>query len=297
MKTISPVVWALFCVLAWSFIPVVARLGQNEMSGLQFLFWTNVFSALALFFTISFKKHNLKKLISSTNIGFSILLGFLGGFFYYLCLYFGYAHSNSVEVLLIQYTWPALVSLLAVFLLYEKVTLKKILAVLLGAFSAILVITKGDFSSFQFNNVETIAVVFMGAIAFALFSVLTKKEFRLDISFSVFLYFFWATLFSAFAIFVWDNPKEAFSVVAWSSSTLVSVLANGIFINGLSYILWIYALEKSQASKIAPLVYLSPLLSIFWLVIFLDETFLPIYFFALVFSVASGLLSLENKNL
>lgn len=256
MKTISPVVWAFFCVLAWSFISVVARLGQSEMSGLQFLFWTNVFSALALFFTISFKKHTLKKLISSIHFGFSILLGFLGGFFYYLCLYFGYAHGNSVEVLLIQYTWPALVSLLAVFLLHEKITFKKILAVLLGAFSAILVITKGDFSAFQFNNVETLAVVFMGAVAFALFSV-----------------------------------------VAWSSSTLVSVLANGIFINGLSYILWIYALEKSQASNIAPLVYLTPLLSIFWLVLFWDETFLIVYFFALVFSVASGLLSLENKIL
>lgn len=293
IKNISPVAYALLCILAWSFIPVVARLGQNEMSSLQFLFWTNAFSALALFLTIPFKKYNLKKLITNTNISFSILLGFLGGFFYYLCLYFGYARTNSVEVLLIQYTWPALVSLLAVFLLHEKLTLKKIFAVVLGAFSAILVITKGNFFSFHFNNLQVLAVVFAGAIAFALFSVLSKKEFRLNISFSVFLYFFWATLFSAFAIFLWEDPQQIFSFASWSPSTLVSVLVNGIFINGLSYILWIWALEKSQATKIAPLVYLAPLLSIFWLVSFFGETFLTVYFFALVFSAISGLLSIE----
>lgn len=48
MRKISPIVLALVCVFAWSFIPVMSKLGQLRIDSFQFLFWTNFLSVLLL---------------------------------------------------------------------------------------------------------------------------------------------------------------------------------------------------------------------------------------------------------
>lgn len=40
--------YALACVLIWSFIPIVSRLGQAGMDSFQFLFWSNLISAISV---------------------------------------------------------------------------------------------------------------------------------------------------------------------------------------------------------------------------------------------------------
>jgi hypothetical protein len=38
MSRFSPIHLALICIIAWSFLPVVARLGQSQLDSFQFLF-------------------------------------------------------------------------------------------------------------------------------------------------------------------------------------------------------------------------------------------------------------------
>ncbi len=71
---------------------------------------------------------------------------------------------------------------------------------------------------------------------------------------------------------------------------LVSVLANGIFINGVSYILWVLACARGDASETAVLIFLAPILSAIWLVMFFGEVFVPAYGVALILVVISGYL-------
>ncbi len=279
---------ALSCVLAWSFIPLVSKIGQIHIDSLQFLFWTNVLSTIAVALTV---KNFLNK-IKTVTIKYiiqSALLGFLGCFFYYLCLYYGYSKGNSTEVLVVQYLWPALLPLFALIFLKEKLNRYKIVSVIFGFLAALIVFTKGDIFSIDFSNISVLLIVFIGAISFALFSIFSKLQ-NGDINFNIFLYFFWATIFSLITLIFWSS----FEIPDLESSVVIFI--NGVFVNGLSYILWIYALSKADASKIAPLVYISPVLSVIWIALIFGEKITLINIVSIFLVILSGLLvTLEDR--
>ncbi|PID44759.1 MAG: EamA family transporter [Proteobacteria bacterium] len=290
MRNISPILLALVCVFAWSFIPVVSKLGQLHIDSFQFLFWTNFLSALAVGLTIKPSKKHLIETIKQTNYKQTVLLGFLGCFFYYLCLYYGYAHGNTTDVLVVQYLWPALVPVFAVLFLKERLNVYKVVSIVLGFFAAVIVFTKGDVLSIGFSGAFVLLTVFVGATSFALFSVFSKMEHRVDVSFSVFMYFLWASIFSFISIVAWSN------LVIPDLESVLIILVNGVFINGLSYILWVYALSKEDASKIAPLVYISPVLSVVWISLIFGDSITVTNITAVALVVASGLLvTTEDK--
>lgn len=212
------------------------------------------------------------------------ILGFLGCFFYYLCLYYGYAQTRATEVLIIQYLWPGLTALLAVPLLGEKLTFNKLLGIGFGLLSALLVITQGHFGQIRAESPKVLGIVFLGALGFALFSVLSKKTPKIYPNLHVFMFFFWATVFSAAAMGGWSQFQ-------WpSQDEWLPLGLNGALINGLSYLLWIKALNQAQASRIAPLVYLAPVLSVCWITFWFDESFKTIYLVAISLAIISGIL-------
>lgn len=118
----------------------------------------------------------------------------------------------------------------------------------------------------------------------------SKREHRQDVSFSVFMCFFWASLFSFISLVVWSK------FIIPDLDSMIVILVNGVFINGLSYILWIYALSKKDASKISPLVYISPVLSVVWISLIFEDSITIANVIAVVLVIASGLLvTTEDK--
>lgn len=284
IKIRTPVFLALSCIFVWSFIPLVAKLGQATISNYTFLFWTNLFSSISTGLVILFSKKDRASVRASLFKINPIILGFLGCYFYYLCLYYGYDKGNPTEILVIQYLWPALIPIFSIFLLKEKLDNRTIIAVLLGFLGAVLVFTKGNIDNISFNNLTVLSIVFIGAIAFALFSVLSKKDISQNVQVGIFLAFLWATVFSFFTMIFTDGFQSL------SGNTLIILLLNGVFINGLSYLLWVYALSKSEANKIAPLVYMSPILSIIWLAIFFKQPITFLNIIAIILVLISGIL-------
>lgn len=275
---------ALVCVFAWSFIPIISKIGQLHINNLQFLFWSNFLSCIAIGFTIKPSKKKIAQLIKHTNYRQTFLLGFLGCFFYYLCLYYGYAKGKTTEVLIIQYLWPALVPIFAVFFLKEKLNSYKILSIIFGFIAAVITFTKGNIFSLGSSNSLVLLIVFIGAISFSLFTVFSKLEKRIDISFSVFMYFLWASILSFVALLIWSK------FVIPDSESMFVIVVNGVFINGLTYLLWVYALSKEDASKIAPLVYISPVLSIIWISVIFGNNITATNVAAVFLVIVSGLL-------
>lgn len=287
------IIYALLCVLAWSCIPVMAKLSQSAetLDNYQLLFWSNLLSSLAIApFALGKRvKTERNVLFPLRPMLFTAILGFLGCCFYYLCLYYGYANAHSVDVLVVQYSWPTSMAILGVVLLKEKMTRTTVIGILLGFSSAIIVISKGNIRQLSLDNPLVLLVVFLGATGFALFSVLSKKNNAFSPNFTVFLYFAFATLFSWVALLAFSDFKLP------PQSTWLSISLNGVFFNGLSYILWIRALSMADASKIAPLVYLAPVLSVVWLMIVFREPFYPAYAVGIALTVLSGLIISRAK--
>jgi drug/metabolite transporter (DMT)-like permease len=289
LKANLGIIYIALCIILWSLIPTLAKFAQSGLDHHQYLFYSSIISFLSLFIVSLFQK-NLKEIFIYSKKIFLVLfaLGFLD-FIYYLLLYFGYKHANGLEVLVIQYMWPIFIVFLSLIILKEDFTIKKLISIILGFLGVSLVITKGNFTSLDFSQIDVLLVVMLGAIAFALFSVLSKVV-KVNATNAVMIYFFSAILYSIISV----NSYSSFIIP--SGKDWISIVINGAFINGISYLFWIKGLQIFDASKVAPFLFITPILSAFFLIVFFDEEILAIYFVGLFFVVLSGLVnSLKAK--
>jgi drug/metabolite transporter (DMT)-like permease len=290
--TNKAIIFALLCVVSWSLIAVISKVGTADISPLQLLFLSNVLSAIVLGCLVFFLRSGIKNCLGQIkdNAIQSSYLGFLGCFLYYLCLYYGYSKSNPVTVLVVQYLWPVMAVLLSSFILSEKRTNKTLLSVLLGFAGVVIVASKGEAAVTNFGNLAVLAVVFIGSLSFALFSVLSKKL-QCHALIAASLFFAWASLFSLIAVLIDGGIKFPSSTQAW-----LGLFVNGVIVNGLSYFWWLRALQLGQVSRIAPLVFLTPILACIWLVLLLDEPFFPSYAIGLILCVAAGFIAATGAD-
>lgn len=281
-KKTQGIIYVGLCIFLWSLIPVFAKYAQSSLDHHQYLFYSSILSFLSLFI-ISIYNKSIKEVFSYSKktILALVFLGFLD-FFYYLLLYFGYKEANGLEVLVMQYTWPIFIVLLSLVFLGEKLTKNKIISLIFGFLGVCIVLTKGDLAKVDFTNLKVILVVMLGAFSFALFSVLSKKV-KVSLTNAVMIYFFVAIIYS----FISMNTFSTFVVP--QGNEWIAILVNGIFLNGISYLFWIKALQNADASFIAPFIFIVPILSAFFLIMIFSEPFLWVYMIGLILIIASGI--------
>ncbi|MCP4297697.1 MAG: DMT family transporter [Proteobacteria bacterium] len=277
--------YVLLCVASWALIPVVAKTGQTTLDNHQFLFWSSVVSFLVLVVLLTFSgrsgevRHYTLK--DWTYLGF---LGLLGTYLYYLFLYLGYSQADGMEVLVIQYTWPVFIVLFSIPILNERLSYRKVISIMLGFTGVIIVFSKGEFQSINVSNPSVILLVGVGAVCFALFSVLSKNVNKEPLG-VVSIYFLSASIASFVSMLF-------FSEFATPSITeLWPVLINGIIVNGFSYLFWLIALRSTDASYLAPFIFITPVLSAVYLIIFFNEPIVPAYVVSLICVVVGGLVN------
>ncbi|MDE1478792.1 DMT family transporter [Xenorhabdus bovienii] len=284
------IIYAFSCVLIWSFVPSISRLGQKGMDHFQYLFWSNILSVLAVFFVAILMGRNLKQLLF---IPFPVMLKvlILGALdcFFYLLLYYGYSIENGVAVLVVQYSWPLMIIGLSFFLLKEKLSIRQMIGITLGFIAVLITFTQGNITQIAVEHPQALLLVFSGAFCFALMSVLSK-HFAIDPYISTFWVFACSTLVSAVFLL-------AFSSFNWPvGDSLMPTLLNGIILNGVSYIIWFKAMNSPDSPKIASILFLSPVLSMIWLILFFGDAFVPAYVVGLALVIISGLLCISVKT-
>jgi drug/metabolite transporter (DMT)-like permease len=286
---VKAVVYVLICNALWALIPVVSKLGQADLDSHQFLFWSSLVSFVCIFATLlASGRASIFLTYSRRDWLGTAALGFLGTYLYYILLYFGYANAKGFEVLVLQYSWPAFIVFLSIFILKERLTARRALSVFFGFLGVAIVLTRGDFARIHLENGSVDILVLAGAAVFALFSVLSKKV-RLEPYTMTAIYFFIATVASFCSMVCFSN----FSLP--TKNAMVPILVNGMLVNGYSYIFWIKALRGASASFVAPFVFLTPILSGVYLIVFFGEPILPIYAIGLLAVVVGGLLNREPR--
>ena len=278
--------FAVLCVVLWSFIPIVARHGQVTLDNIQFLFWSNTVSFIIILTIFTLNNGFRYQRLTWPCVFYVGFLGFLGCTLYYLFLYFGYASGNSIEVLLLQYTWPIFMILIASLFLKELITVSSVSALIIGFLGVGLIITEGDFSAVSFSSIFVSFLVLSGALSFAVFSVLIK-DLSIEILQLVLLLFLGGFLSALILTGIFTN----FALP--SRSEVIFIFLNGALVNGVSYILWLLALRRISAQSAAMLVFLTPFLSSIWITFFLNGVWHSFYFLGGAFIMLSSFLSLR----
>ena len=253
------------CILLWASIPVASKKILAELDNLQMLFWSTVFSVLALAALVvgqgkisTLKSYGLPGILS---LGW---LGFLGAFLYYILLYGAFARTSAAEGFILAYTWPIMVSVLAVPLLGERLTVARILAVATSFFGVVVIVTRGRFVELSVTSLPGNLMALCGAFVFALFSVQGKRVGH-DLTVAAFAYFVAALFCSGVAMaFVGFTTLPPLHIWGW-------ILYNGLLVNGISYLFWFKALQHADTFVVSNLLYLTPALSLLFVSLFLDE--------------------------
>jgi drug/metabolite transporter (DMT)-like permease len=253
------------CILLWAPIPVASKKILAELTNLQMLFWSTIFSVIALG-ALVISQRKVATLSSYLLRDFMRLswLGFLGGFLYYILLYGAFARTSAAEGFILAYTWPILISLLAVPFLGERLTSGRFLAVATSFGGGVVIVTRGRLLELSVTSLPGNLLALCGALVFAFFSVQGKRVTH-DLTIAAFIYFLTALICTAAAIgFVGVSPLPSAPVWGW-------LLYNGLLVNGISYLFWFKALEHGDTFIVSNLLYLTPALSLLFVRLLLDE--------------------------
>ena len=253
------------CILLWASIPVASKRILAELSTLQMLFWSAIFSSIALA-AVLFWQGKVATLAGYGLSGFMRLswLGFLGAFLYYILLYGAFARTSAAEGFILAYTWPIMVTLLAVPFLGERLTTARLLAVVISFGGVVVILTRGQIVELSAASLPGNALALCGALVFAFFSV-QGKRISYDLTVAAFVYFVAALGCATVAIaLVGLTPLPSAPVWGW-------LLYNGLFVNGISYLFWFKALQHGDTFIVSNLLYLTPALSLLFVRLSLTE--------------------------
>lgn len=262
-----------FCLTSaasiWGGMYVISKYALDHIPPFGLLWLRYLLGWGLLFFILKVKQQNKvqPKLNKKDWLQFA-WIGLIGYFISIAAQFFGTKLSSASMGSLITSASPALILIFAWFLLKEKITIKKWIALILSTSGVIMVIgfspTQSD-SAFQGNLILVVA-----AISWALLSVFVKiasiKHSSLVITtYAVGFGFLWTTPF-----FIWEA-----TAIEWSftSPTLLSlsILYLGFVSTAAAFFFWNKGLELMEAGIGSLFFFFQPLVGAFFGWLLLDE--------------------------
>lgn len=208
-------------------------------------------------FSFSSLKKNLPMLFLS-----GIALGFN-----WIALFEAYKHTSVAIATLCYYTAPILVILISPLLLKEKLTVKKILCVLIALLGMMLVsriFAPGQGS----GNILGILLGLGAAVLYA--SVVLLNKYHTDIS--AFDRTIFQLGFAAIALLPYNLFNSVFPAEWPGIAELLLLLTVGIVHTGLAYFMYFSALEVLSGQTVAIISYLDPIVAVLASVLILHES-------------------------
>lgn len=282
------IIFGLISVFFWSTVATAFSIALKHITPAQLLLVASLTSFAFLLVMVLIKKQG-KALIFEVkrSAKSSLFFGAINPFLYYLILLAAYDSLPAQEAQAINYTWAIMLSLLAVPIMKQRLTRNDIIAALLCYFGVLVIATHGQPFSLNFSNSTGVLMALFSTIIWALYWLLNTKDSRPSL--------IGLTLNFAFAIpmifiYCWLTG----SLGNWSTEGLISAVYIGLFEMGITFVLWNQALKLTdKASRIANLIFLSPILSIVWLSQFAGETIQS----STLIGLACILLGLTAQNL
>lgn len=290
MKNFSKAyVYALFSVLFWSTVATAFKLGLMELSPLHLILLATFFSFL-VFFTVVVIQGRLREAFAVTPKGLatSATLGALNPFGYYLILFQAYNMLPAQVAQPLNMIWPVTLALLSAPLLKQKITFRNIVAILISFVGVIFISSQGSISGIANTNITGALLAVGSSVIWALFWVLSVVDKRDEI-----FKLFWNFAFGLFYLVIVTFFFSEFRLPSFKG--IGAALYIGLFELGITYILWMKAMQLSENNaKTGNLIFLSPFLSLVFIHFILGETIFVTTFIGLAF-IISGIWYQQKK--
>jgi drug/metabolite transporter (DMT)-like permease len=283
-------IYIVLTILLWSSTPAVAKLGLDELSNFQLLFYTGIVGAISLL-VVNFFQGKLSLLNTYTKEDYLKMfgMGFLGIFLYYVFFYQSFVLAPPGQVNVVNYLWPVFIIILSIPILKERYNFQTILAILVSFVGALVVFTRGDITSFSNEYTGGYLLAAIGALCYGLFSVLGKKL-EYDKFSSMFVYYIAAVI-----LIIPISIMVSGFALPTSIPTIIAILALGGVINPIAFVFWFKALKLGNTHNMANMIYAVPFLAMIWTYFLNKEPFSLAAIIGLVLIVGGIFIQLRNK--
>ncbi|WP_062267892.1 DMT family transporter [Endozoicomonas arenosclerae] len=283
--------YALATALLWSTIATAFKLTLEHLDPWQMLFWSVLTSTLLLTgFVFAQGRGHLLVQQAKKYFLLYLLLGFLNPFLYHIALFGGYDLLPAQQAQALNYSWPLALTLLAVPLLGNKLSIKDACCCLVAYLGVVIISTRGELRNLDFGSPEGVLLVLSSTLVWALYWILNAKN-NGDSLVGLLLCFLFGLPWITAAVFwkssVWPIPLEG----------LGGAVYIGLIEMGFAYILWLKALKLAEnTAMISNISYLSPFLSLIFIANVLNESIHTSTYVGLVMIVASVVLQQKKSK-
>ncbi len=279
----------------WATAATAFKIALRYVSPCTLLLYSTLSSTLILFFILLWqRKLSLLRGIRAGNIVGAMILGFLNPFLYYVVLFEAYDVLPGQIAMSLNYGWPLVLTLLSVPILQQSLTRSQLGAVLISFVGAVIIATKGEFTSF--GNVSRMGVVLAGGstLIWATFWLFNARE-KQDPVLKLFLGFCFGLSYTTMYSLMTQGIVLP-DIRAWFPLVYV-----GLFEMGITFVLWLTALQlTTAAARIGNLIYITPFFSLVILRLVIGEHIHPATFLGLILIVGSiifqGIMAKKKKG-
>jgi drug/metabolite transporter (DMT)-like permease len=273
-------IYALCAIGMWSTAASAFKISLRSMSYGQLLFWASITSVIVLFIILLIQgKLHLIRQSSLKQHRNSLLLGALNPFVYYAVLFKAYEILPAQEAITLNYTWPIMIVLLSIPLLKQKIRLTSILAICISFVGVIIIVTQGNLQDFTFTGRIGDLLPLGSAVIWAIYWIYNTK-YQHDTVVKLFLNFCYGVLFIFIFLLISSD------IALPSIKGLLGAVYVGIFEMGLTFVVWLKALENSSTTaQVSNFIYMTPFFSLLIVNLVIGEEILPVSIIGLILIV------------
>lgn len=290
MKKYMGIIYALITFTLWGTVATVSKIMLKDITNFQLMFYVSLFSTLSMFFIVLLKNKvkKVKNMIRKDYL-YLCILGIIGLGIYQFFYFTAFAKAPVAQINVLNYFWPILILLLSVIINKQNLSFKVLLSFIFGIVGVAIVITQGNFFSFEIRYLEGYLFALGSAFCWAIFSVLNNKKKYEPIS-ALFIFNLIGLLFM---ILVMIFTKSSFQI---SLRAIIGTGYIGIFPTALAYLIWFKALRMEREVLIANLAHLTPFISLLFIFLVLGEKILASEIIGLIIIVAGILLQIKREK-
>lgn len=292
MKDQKKAVWlALGAVACWSTVATAFKLSLNYFSPAQLL-WVATLTAVILLLLLLAVQGSLPELLQTfkQRPAFFLLAGLMNPTLYYLVLFQAYDRLPAQQAQTLNYTWAITLTLLAVPFLGQTIRRQDWIAILLGYTGAMVIATRGDLLSLQFDDPLGVALALISTFIWAGYWILNTRN-QADPFISISLSFVLALPMITLATAILSD----FQMHSWQG--WVGAIYVGVFEMAIAFMLWLMAMRYAEnTARISNLIFISPFASLILLRFLVGEQIYPATLVGLVMIVAALLIQQLKKS-
>jgi drug/metabolite transporter (DMT)-like permease len=276
---------ALAAVVMWGVSFVATKAALEELSPVTLIFTRFAMGTAVLFLIL--KSRGQSPLPPRDAVPALALMGFVGIFLHQMLQVYGLSLTTAIRTGWLIGLIPIWSAVLAAVFLKERFGTRKLFGLILGLGGAIVVISRGRFSSEFLGLPATTGdlLILISTVNWAVYTILGRGTLKRVGSAKASA----ATMFAGWAMMIpfFAGGAGWRDYVNLSAAGVGAVVFLGIGCSGLGYLFWYAALERIEASQVAAFLYLEPLVTLVAAVILLGE---PV----VASTVAGGLLVLAG---